>query len=142
MKFPVFSSTALQSTRSRSWFQLHVLQMVFLLISSCEVCHSTEGNREYIIVGVSGGLQVGFPNHNKIDYHPGEDDEVQGVFLGRALVRGYKSYLDVMEPDWRQYTPEPGQPLINCNVYPSGCHQHANQYWMYVVDKDSSLRFS
>lgn len=135
MKFPVFPSNALRSTRSRSWFQLLVLQMVFLLISSCEVCHSTEGNREYIIVGVSGGLQAGFPDHNKIDYHPGEDDEVQGVFLGRALVRGYKSYLDVMEPDWRQYIPEPGQPLINCNVYPSGCHEHANQYWMYLVDK-------
>lgn len=59
---------------------------------------------------------------------------MQAVFLGRALVRGYKSFLDVMEPDWRQYTPEPGQPLINCNVYPSGCYEHANQYWIYLVD--------
>lgn len=93
-----------------------------------------ECNQEYIIVGVSGGLQAGFPDHENLDYHPGKEDEVQAVFLGRALVRGYKSYLDVMEPDWRQYTPEPRQPLINCNVYPSGCYEHSNQYWIYLVD--------
>jgi hypothetical protein len=139
MRFRLFPFNAGRSTRSRLWFQLRVLQMVFLLISCSKLCHSTESNLEYIIVGVSGGLQAGFPDHNKIDYHPGEDDEVQGVFLGRALVRGYKSYLDVMEPDWRQYTPEPGQPLINSNVYPSGCHEHANQYWMYLVDKRQFL---
>jgi hypothetical protein len=39
-----------------------------------------------------------------------------------------------MEPDWRQYKPEPAQPLINCNVYPSGCYEDANQYWIYLVD--------
>jgi len=109
----------------------------FVLLSSISP-HSTvqaQGcNQEYIIVGVSGGLQAGFPDHKNLDYHTGEADEVQAVFLGRALVRGYKSYLDVMESDWRQYTPEPGQPLINCNVYPTGCYEHANQYWMYLVD--------
>mmetsp|Transcript_62900 Transcript_62900/g.180965 ORF Transcript_62900/g.180965 Transcript_62900/m.180965 type:complete len:354 (-) Transcript_62900:113-1174(-) len=90
--------------------------------------------QQYIIVGVSGGLQAGFPDHKNLDFHAGQEDEVQAVFLGRALVRGYKSYLDVMEEDWRQYTPEPGQPLINCNVVPTGCYEHANQYWMYLVD--------
>jgi hypothetical protein len=39
-----------------------------------------------------------------------------------------------MEPNWRQYTPEPQQPLINCNVIPSGCWHHANEYWIYLVD--------
>lgn len=105
----------------------------------CVVVRSDESTggghvQEYMIVGVSGGLQAGFPDHPNLDYHPGQDDEVQAVFLGRALVRGYKSFLDVMEPDWRQYTPEPGQPLINCNVFPSGCYEHANQYWIYLVD--------
>ena len=90
--------------------------------------------QNYIIIGVSGGLQDGFPDHKNLDWHAGQEDEVQAVFLGRALVRGYKAYLDVMEHGWRQYTPEPEQPLINCNVIPSGCWFHANEYWMYLVD--------
>ena len=61
-------------------------------------------NVEYIVVGVSGGLQDGFPEHTRLDYHSDKLDEVQVIFLGRALVRGYKAYLDVMQPTWRQYT--------------------------------------
>ena len=91
-------------------------------------------NPEYVMVGVSGGLQAGFPEHFRMDYHSGMEDEVPAVFLGRALVRGYKSYLDVMQPEWRQYTPEPEQPLINPNVIPTGCWHHANEYWIYLVD--------
>lgn len=89
---------------------------------------------EYVMVGVSGGLQEGFPEHFRMDYHSGQDDEVPAVFLGRALVRGYKSYLDVMQPTHRQYTPEPDQPLVNPNVIPTGCYHHANEYWIYLVD--------
>ena len=113
-----------------------VYTLLFATISSWRGGYSEakECHQEYIIVGVSGGLQAGFPDHKNLDYHPGLKDEVQAVFLGRALVRGYKSYLDVMEPEWRQYTPEPAQPLINCNVYPTGCYEHANQYWIYLVD--------
>lgn len=121
----------LLSTTEISFCRLFLIVTCLLRMS---MCHAMECNQEYIIVGVSGGLQAGFPDHKNLDYHPGEEDEVQAVFLGRALVRGYKSYLDVMETDWRQYTPEPGQPLINCNVYPSGCYEHANQYWIYLVD--------
>jgi hypothetical protein len=94
---------------------------------------------EYMIVGVSGGLQGGFPEHVKLHYKSGEPQEVTAVFLGRALVRGYKAFLDVMQPDWRQYAPEPQQPLINCNVVPSGCWHHANEYWMYLVDQRQFL---
>jgi hypothetical protein len=62
-------------------------------------------NVEYIAVGVSGGLQDGFPEHTRLDYHAGKLDEVQAIFLGRAVVRGgYKAYLDEMQPTWRQYT--------------------------------------
>ena len=88
----------------------------------------------YIIVGVSGGLQKGFPEHGRLDYSDGEES-VPAVFLGRALVRGYKSYLDVMEPTWRQYVAHgEGQPLINCNVIPTGCYYDANEYWIYLID--------
>ena len=96
-------------------------------------------DHEYISIGVSGGLQDGFPDHVKMDYHPGEPDEVQAIFIGRALVRGCKAYLDVMQEGWRQYTPEPDQPLINSVVLVSGCQEHANQYWIYAVDSRQVL---
>jgi hypothetical protein len=112
---------------------MKLLSLLLLLTSASTTTVVTA--QDYIIVGVSGGLQDGFPDHDKMDYHAGQLlDEVQAVFLGRALVRGYKAYLDVMEETWRQYTPEPNQPLINCNVVPTGCWHHANEYWMYLID--------
>ena len=76
----------------------------------------------------------------KVDYKPGQpDEEVKAIFVGRALVRGTKAYLDVMEPGWRQYTPEPQQPLINSVNMVSGCHEHANQYWVYLIDSRQAL---
>jgi hypothetical protein len=54
-------------------------------------------------------------------------------------VRGTKAYLDVMEPGWRQYSPEPEQPLINSVNIVSGCHEHANQYWVYLIDSRQAL---
>ena len=44
-----------------------------------------------------------------------------------------------MEPGWRQYTPEPQQPLINSVNMVSGCHEHANQYWVYLIDSRQAL---
>lgn len=77
----------------------------------------------------------GFPERVRLDYNSGLEDEVPARFLGRGLVRGYRSYLDVMQKDWRQYTAEPDpNVLINCNVIATGCWNHANEYWVYAVD--------
>jgi len=75
----------------------------------------------------------------RMDYHAGMEDEVRAIFIGRALVRGCKAYLDVMEDGFRQYTAEPAQPLINSVVVVSGCQEHANQYWIYAVDSRQFL---
>jgi hypothetical protein len=113
--------------------------IVRLLISVLLVMGKAAFAEDYVFIGVSGGLQDGFPDHVKLDYHSGQDDEVRAVFVGRALVRGTKAYLDVMQEGWRQYTLEPGQPLINSVVVVSGCHEHANQYWIYAVDSRQVL---
>lgn len=84
--------------------------IVRLLISVLLVMGKAAFAEDYVFIGVSGGLQDGFPDHVKLDYHSGQDDEVRAVFVGRALVRGTKAYLDVMQEGWRQYTLEPGQP--------------------------------
>lgn len=77
---------------------------LFLTLVTLSTAAQPLATREYLVVGVSGGLQDGFPEHFRLDYHSGERDEVQAIFLGRALVRGYKAFLDVMEPGWRQYS--------------------------------------
>ena len=94
---------------------------------------------EYLIIAVSGGLQHGFPEHDKLDYYVGSGatPPVKALYLGRGLVRGYKAYLDVMEPTHRQYVDEPAR--INSNVFASGCHEHANEYWVYAVDTRKAM---
>mmetsp|Transcript_13451 Transcript_13451/g.29785 ORF Transcript_13451/g.29785 Transcript_13451/m.29785 type:complete len:346 (+) Transcript_13451:260-1297(+) len=90
-----------------------------------------ESNTEYLIIAVSGGLQHGFPEHDKLDY-TGTKPPTKAIYLGRALVRGYRGYLDVMSPTHRQYVSEPAR--INSNVFATGCQEHANEYWVYAVD--------
>jgi len=87
---------------------------------------------KYYLIGVSGGLQDGFPDHSKLDYRKNlrggdgvregdaEEEVVRAVFVGKALVRGTKAYLDVMQDGWREYGPEPEQPIINPKVMVSG----------------------
>lgn len=140
-----FSSTnnnkAPMTVRGRAHHVLRRLSFFLLIVLVLSSMHKTaEGAVRYRAIAVSGGLQEGFPDHDKMDYRPTENDDeddegvVKAVFVGRALIRGCKAYLDVMEPGWRQYTPEPDQPLINSVVMVTGCHEHANQYWVYLVD--------
>ncbi|CAM9286802.1 unnamed protein product [Choristocarpus tenellus] len=89
----------------------------------------------FLLVGVSGGLQEGFPARKYLDYRHGMEGEVKASLIGNALVRGYKAYLDVKQEGWREYIPEPGQPLVNPVVIPSGCDEHANIYAIYAVDE-------
>ena len=91
----------------------------------------------YYMLGVSGGLQDGYEGRKNLDYTDPETGEtVKGILLGKIFVRGYKSYLDIMESGWRQYVPEKvGQPLINPDVFATGCHEHANEHFVYLVDK-------
>jgi hypothetical protein len=107
---------------------------VSLMVVAGTALATPDPDRQYLIIGVSGGLQDGFPERPKMNYHQGLEDETKAIYVGRALVRGYKAFLDVMQPGWRQYVEEPGQPLINSNVFASGCREHANEYWVYLVD--------
>jgi hypothetical protein len=34
---------------------------------------------------------------------------------------------------------EPGQPYINSNVFATGCHEHANEYWIYLIDARQAM---
>jgi hypothetical protein len=88
------------------------------------------------MIGVSGGLQDGYPDRKNLDYvNPDTGETVKAILLGKIFVRGYKAYLDVMESGWRQYMYHgDGQLLINPNVFASGCYEHANEHFIYLVD--------
>lgn len=64
---------------------------------------------KYLLVGVSGGLQDGFPERSKMDYEHYDEFTnttttiTPAIYIGKALIRGYKAYLDVMESGYRQY---------------------------------------
>lgn len=97
---------------------------------------SSSAENSYLVIGVSGGLQHGFPEHNKLHYTSGSE-VVKAIYLGRALIRGYRGYLDVMQPTHRQYHEAPAR--INSNVFATGCEEHANEYWVYAVDTRQAM---
>ena len=113
---------------------LVILAAIFVLYQNQTITFTpsrSSSQNSYLVIGVSGGLQHGFPEHNKLHYTSGSE-VVKAIYLGRALVRGYRGYLDVMQPTHRQYHEAPAR--INSNVFATGCQEHANEYWVYAVD--------
>lgn len=120
--------------RAITMTSLHRISLL-LFLGCIAVAVVPTQSADYILIGVSGGLQEGFPAHSKIHYHDKNTGEhAKALFLGRGLVRGYKAFLDLMEHSWREYATAPDQPVINSNVFASGCYEHANEYWLYLVD--------
>eukprot|EP00546_Thalassionema_frauenfeldii_P016212 CAMPEP_0178902714 /NCGR_PEP_ID=MMETSP0786-20121207/4761_1 /TAXON_ID=186022 /ORGANISM="Thalassionema frauenfeldii, Strain CCMP 1798" /LENGTH=356 /DNA_ID=CAMNT_0020574017 /DNA_START=34 /DNA_END=1100 /DNA_ORIENTATION=+ len=135
-------------------FQKCIVAAIFLfaasrhpyLVQAEKDTNNNDNNLSYYMIAVSGGLQDGYPDRRNLDYIEKNDqgqtvETVKAILLGKVFVRGYKAYLDVMESDWRQYVPPspPGsnikvQPLINPDVFPTGCYEHANEYYVYLVD--------
>ena len=113
-----------------------LIAIVALLIT-CVVCADDSTDVSYYMIGVSGSLQDGYLHRKNLDYtNPETGETVKAILLGKIFVRGYKAYLDIMESDWRQYIPaEVGQPLINPDVFATGCYEHANEHYVYLVDK-------
>lgn len=113
-----------------------ILVAIAALLSTCLVC-ADDSTVSYYMLGVSGGLQDGYVSRRCLDYTDPETGEtVKAILLGKIFVRGYKAYMDIMESEWRQYIPvEDGPPLINPDVFASGCHEHANEHFVYLVDK-------
>ena len=119
---------------------LVILAAIFILYQNETITftpsRTSSAENSYLVIGVSGGLQHGFPEHNKLHYTSGSE-VVKAIYLGRALVRGYRGYLDVMQPTHRQYHEAPAR--INSNVFATGCQEHANEYWVYAVDTRQAM---
>eukprot|EP00977_Amphora_coffeiformis_P017445 scaffold5684_cov169-Amphora_coffeaeformis.AAC.20 len=108
-----------------------------------------EEEDSFVLVGVSGTLQDGFELRNRLDYYeydkdPGSEEfvtrSVPARLVGTALVRGYKAYLDIKPPGYREYKAEPYPPKVpNPVIIPTGCYHDANIYWLYLVKSQQVL---
>jgi len=113
-------------------------QRIFLYLLNLLLIQSSFSEKEkevpYVLVGISGTLQDGFPLRDRLDYMDHEGSHIPAILVGKALVRGYKAYLDIKESGWREYKEEPSEPQVpNAVVIPTGCYEHANIYWIYLT---------
>ena len=93
----------------------------------------TTTTTKYLLIGVSGGLQDGFPERSKMDYvvQPYDEEDTTitvtpAIYVGKALIRGYKAFLDVMEPGYRQYVV---RVFIYIFILPSTCFFFINIHY-------------
>jgi len=90
---------------------------------------------KYVILGVCGTLQDGFPLRPNLDYtDPATGIKYPALFLGWGLIRGLKQYLDIKLPPAREFVPEPGLAAINPANVATGNRLDATQYAIYLVD--------
>jgi len=121
----------------------------------------------YVLLAVSGTLEEGFELRRHLDYRSSassydddtdnsnetrggttaHDNVVPATFLGKVLVRGYKSFLDIKNPGWREYKDDDDNnnekneryKTVNPAAVPTGCDEHANRYSVYAVDSRQAL---
>lgn len=86
--------------------QVAFLALFFFSIVS--LSYSDTPKEQYVLVGVSGTLQDGFELRDRLDYEGG----AKARFVGKALVRGYKAYLDVKRQGCREYKASPSPPKV------------------------------
>jgi hypothetical protein len=58
------------------------------------------------MVAVSGTLEEGFPLRQNLTY-VSPTERVEAVFLGHALIRGLRAYLDMKDPASRNQSRRP-----------------------------------
>ena len=75
--------------------------------------------QEYLLVGVSGGLQDRFPEQPKRNYNHGLENESKAIYyVGKRLVKGNKAFLDAMPSWWKQYVNKRHHPLSTATFFP------------------------
>ena len=97
---------------------------------------------DMVALAVTGTLQDGFSMRKNLDWvEPSSREKVDAVFLGWALCRGLRAYLDVKEPGSREWDHPPvdGVPYINPACVATGNPLHANVYAVFLVHKAAAL---
>ena len=101
------------------------------------------GETKFVIVAVSGTLEEGFALRPNLDFLTEVNEgnpPVLAVFLGKALVRGVKAYLDIKNSNSREFVAPPGQNPINPSLVATGNDNDANISSVYLVDRRQAAR--
>lgn len=94
---------------------------------------------DYVMVAVSGTLEEGFPLRPNLSY-VSPTERVDAVFLGHALIRGLRAYLDMKDPASRESKAPPDLNPVNPGLIPSGDDMDANISSIYLVDRRQAAR--
>ena len=101
------------------------------------------GETKFVIVAVSGTLEEGFALRPNLDFLTEVNEgnpPVLAIFLGKALVRGVKAYLDIKNSNSREFVAPPGQNPINPGLVATGNDNDANISSIYLVDRRQAAR--
>ena len=101
------------------------------------------GETKFVIVAVSGTLEEGFALRPNLDFLTEVNEgnpPVLAVFLGKALVRGVKAYLDIKNSNSREFVAPPGQNPVNPSLVATGNDNDANISSVYLVDRRQAAR--
>jgi len=102
----------------------------------------TCGGTKFALVAVSGTLEEGFPLRPNLDFLTEVNEgnpEVRAIFLGHALVRGVRAFLDIKDSNSREFKATPFNP-INPALVASGNNNDANISSLYLVDRRQAAR--
>jgi hypothetical protein len=94
---------------------------------------------DFVIVAVSGTLEEGFPLRPNLDFIT-PTERVNAIFLGHALVRGLRAFLDIKDPNSREFREPPLLNPVNPALLPSGNKNDANISSIYLVDRRQAVR--
>jgi hypothetical protein len=101
------------------------------------------GGTKFVIVAVSGTLEEGFPLRPNLDFITEVDEgnpPVLAIFLGKALVRGVKAFLDIKDPMSREFRDLPALNPVNPGLVASGNNNDANISSIYLIDRRQAMR--
>lgn len=94
---------------------------------------------DFIMLAVSGTLEEGFPLRPNLDF-VSPTERVDAIFLGRALIRGLRAYLDMKDPDSREFRAPPTLNPVNPALVASGDDNDANISSIYLVDRRQAVK--
>lgn len=101
------------------------------------------GGTKFVIVAVSGTLEEGFPLRPNLDFITEVNEgnpPVLAIFLGHALVRGLRAFLDIKDPNSREFVVAPGLNPVNPALVASGNNNDANISSIYLLDRRQAAR--
>ena len=135
----VFPTHGTEGPKTRT-LPAHVAQRVLALNPNnfTGVC----GGTKFVIVAVSGTLEEGFALRPNLDFITEVNEgnpPVLAIFLGHALVRGVKAFLDIKDSNSREFKATPFNP-INPALVASGNNNDANISSIYLVDRRQAVR--